>query len=406
MMDVDISHIWSGISLPELLAIEKDISDAHEKLSEAWTGWMGAQELPPILEAAQTIRRHAPICVVVASEDVCAGIRAIMELLPAEKDAPEMIFAGFTLSPRQWNTVVHRLEGKDFSAIVISRTGTTLESAIAFRDLRWMMERRFGTEEAARRIYTVTEEGSPLWQMAQEHRWRSLPMGTEAQFDVLGPAGLLPMAVAGLDVEKILRGAEKTPEQYNLRSFENPLWLYTGVRNALYHKGYDMEVFSGFGMGFRQLGAWWQQLFAGTEGKQGKGPMPVPAEYPQDFYTLGCRLQAGQRRVFETMVSFETQWTDHTIGSDVSNLDGLNHLAGQTLEQVRRQSHGETVFAHDEVGIPVMTMDAGILDAQKLGEMFGFLILSCCLSAYVLGIDLFPRPEAVTEADGKQEIQK
>lgn len=399
MVDVDISHIWSGITLPELLAIEKDISAAHEKLAEQMEDWPvireDAPELEHILTVAERIRTTTQVCVIVAASEACSGIRAAMELLPCSEGAPEILFAGDTLSLSQWNGLTKALEGRDYSLIAISPRGTTLESAIAFRGLRWALERRLGTEEASQRIYTVTVEESPLWQLAQQRNWESFSIPEVGGFDVLSAAGLLPLAVAGLDIAALLRGGEKARKCCDLRSFENPLWLYTGVRNALYHKGYHTEVFGGFGPELWALGIWWQQLFSQAEGKQGKGPFPVPAVYPQDLHTIGHRLRAGERHIFETMVNFEKQDGEYTVVSDVSDLEGVNHLAGKSLEQVRQYAYAEVLASHDDAGIPVITMELGNPEAESLGELLVFLILASMLSGCMLGVE-----------QSKQEIRK
>lgn len=389
MIDVDISHIWNGISLPELLETEREIFAAHERLAEELAD-VPAPELERIAAAAEAIRSAVPICVVIAAADQLTGIQAAMELLPHPEKGTQLLFAGFTLSTRQWNRLTAQLEGKDFTLLVISQTGTILESAIAFRDLRWLMERRFGTEAMEKRIFAVTREDSPLWQMARQQRWECFATRSGLYENVLGPGGLLPLAVAGMDIARILQGAERAKADYDLRSFENPLWLYAGVRNALCRKGCRLEVLGGFYPGFRQLGIWWQQLFSGMEGRCGKGPFPIPAEYPQDLYGPGWRLLSGEQGVFETLLCVSGEDAAHTVGSDVNDLEGLNCLAGKTLEEVRQQMYQSTVSDHDDAGIPVMTMDLGQLDPEKLGEIFAFFTLACGISAHILGADTAP----------------
>ena len=299
MIQMDISNIWGQIDLPDLLAIEKEAFDAHEMLSTGtgrgaeFRGWLHLptkttpEELERIQAAAEQIRSDSDVCVVVGIGGSYLGPRAAIELLQGAnrnlgrgKGDPQIFFAGNSLSTRHWNELTGLLEGKDFSVIVISKSGTTLEPAIAFRGLKWMLERRYGTEEAANRIYAVTDpENGALRQMATEQSWQSFPIprNVGGRFSVLTAVGLLPMAVAGIDIGKVIAGAAEAEETYNLRSFENPVWLYAAVRNVAYRQGMAVELLESFEPAFRSFGLWWQQLFGESEGKEGKGLFPACA---------------------------------------------------------------------------------------------------------------------------------
>ena len=287
------------------------------------------------------------------------------------------------------------LEGKDFSVAVISKSGTTTEPAIATRALRWLLERRYGTDAAKKRIYAITdpEEGA-LRQMAREEGWESfvIPPNVGGRYSVLTAVGLLPMAVAGIDPLEVLRGAAEAKKEYDLRSFENPVWLYAAIRNLMYRKGKAMELLESFEPGFRSMGLWWQQLFGESEGKDGKGIFPVYAEFTPDLHSLGQMIQQGQRNLFETMLRFDPPENPTTIGSDYKNLDGLNYLEGKTLDFVDEQAYRGTLAAHADDGVPVITMDLGPLNERKLGELFWFFELACGISAYVLGVNPFDQP--------------
>ena len=414
MINVDISNVWGDLSLPDLLSIEKEVSDAHAMLADG-TGagaefreWLDlparepAEETRRILKAAEKIRSDSEICVVVGIGGSYLGPRAAIELLQGPNrnisrgmGDPQIFFAGNSLSTRHWNELMGLLEGKDFSVIVISKSGTTTESAIAFRGLRWILERKYGTDEAGKRIYAVTDpEKGALRQMAAEEKWEtfSIPSGAGGRFSVLSPVGLLPMAVAGIDILEVLNGAADAKEEYGLRSFENPLWLYAGVRNALYRKGKVIEIFESFEPGFQLLGRWWQQLFGESEGKDGKGIFPATAELTADLHSLGQLIQEGQRHLFETMVRFDAPEKQHLIGSDWKDLDDLNYLEGKTLDFVDQMAYEGTVAAHVDGGVPVITMDCGELNDRKVGELFFFLQLACGISAYVLGVNPFDQP--------------
>jgi glucose-6-phosphate isomerase len=311
------------------------------------------------------------------------------------KGDPRIFFAGNSLSTRHWNELMHLLEGKDFSVIVISKSGTTLEPAIAFRGLRWLLERKYGTDEAAERIYAITDPVcGALHQMAAEEKWETftIPVGVGGRYSVLSPVGLLPMAVAGIDIMAVLNGAMDAKEEYDIRSFENPVWLYAGVRNALYRKGKAIELFESFEPGFRSFGLWWQQLFGESEGKDGKGLFPAYAELTADLHSLGQFIQEGPRNMFETMVRFAPPVRKMIIGEDIRDLDGLNYLAGKSLDFVEEQAFQGTMAAHCDGGCPVIAIDCGELTAETLGGLFWFFELSCAISAYLLEVNPFDQP--------------
>ncbi len=414
MIKVDISDVWGQIALPDLLSIEKEVSAAHMTLTEGsgagndFLGWLDLPvreptgEITRIQKAAEKIRSDSDVCVVVGIGGSYLGPRAAIELLQGPnhnigkgKGDPQICFAGNGLSTRHWNELMRLLEGKDFSVIVISKSGTTTEPAIAFRGLRWLLERKYGTDEANKRIYAVTDPcKGALHQMVGEEGWETfvIPPSTGGRFSVLTPVGLLPMAVAGIDIMAIMNGAMDAKEAYDLRSFENPVWLYAAVRNLMYRNGKAMEIFVSYEPGFRMFGGWWQQLFGESEGKDGKGIFPVTAEFTADLHSLGQMLQQGERNMFETMVRFDPPPQKYTIGSDWKNLDGLNYLEGKTLDFVEEKAYLGTLTAHVDGGVPVITMDCGELSDRKVGELFYFLELCCGVSAYVLGVNPFDQP--------------
>ncbi len=415
MITVDISNVWGQLSLPDLLSVEAEIAEAHKALLEGtrpgsdFLGWLTlptteeTEEMRRIQTSADWIRENSDVFVVIGIGGSYLGPRAAIELMQGcnhnigkGKGNPQIYFAGNTLSTRAWNELQHLLEGKDFSVAVISKSGTTTEPAIAFRSLKWMLERKYGTDGARKRIYAITDPcNGALRQMATEEGWESfvIPPAAGGRFSVLTPVGLLPMAVAGIDIRKVMAGAAEAKEVYNqLHSFENPAWLYAGVRNMLYRGGKVMELLESYEPGFRMMGFWWQQLFGESEGKDGKGIFPVSAEFTADLHSLGQMIQQGERNMFETMVRFDAPEQQHIIGEDYKDLDGLNYLAGKSLDFVDEQAFQGTLAAHVDGGVPVLVMDMGRLDEEKLGEMFYFFELSCGISAYVLGVNPFDQP--------------
>ena len=414
MIKVDISNVWGEASLSDLLALEAEVAAAHNTVVDGtgagndFLGWLNlpvtepTEEMVRIMDAAKRIRESSDVLVVIGIGGSYLGPRAAIELLQGAnhnigkgKGNPQIFFAGNGLSTRHYNELLRLLEGKDFSLCVISKSGTTTEPAIAFRGLKWLLERKYGTDEARKRVYAVTDAArGALRQMADEERWETfiIPDDVGGRFSVLTPVGLLPIAAAGIDIMAMLRGAYEAKEAYNLRSFENPVWLYAAVRNMLYRQGKKIELFESFEPGFKMMGGWWQQLFGESEGKDGKGIFPATAELTADLHSLGQMIQEGERNLFETMVRFDAPEQKMVIGEDVKNLDGLNYIAGKTLDFVDEKAFLGTMAAHVDGGVPVISIDCGELDPKKLGEMFYFFELSCGISAYMLGVNPFNQP--------------
>ena len=414
MIKVDISNVWGELALPDLLAMEKEVAAAHNTLMEGsgagndFLGWLDlpttedTDEIRRVCAAAKKIRANSDAFVVIGIGGSYLGPRAAIELMQGPnhnigkgKGNPQIYYAGNGLSTRHWNELCRLLEGKDFSIAIISKSGTTTEPAIATRALRWMLERKYGTDGAKKRIYAITDPcKGALRQMATEEGWETfvIPPNVGGRFSVLTAVGLLPMAVAGIDPREVLKGAADAKKAYDLRSFENPAWLYSAVRNLLYRRGKKIELFESFEPGFKMMGGWWQQLFGESEGKDGKGLFPVTAEFTADLHSLGQMIQQGERNIFETMVRFDAPEAKYTITPDWKNLDGLNYLEGKTLDFVDEKAFLGTLAAHVDGGVPVVTMDVGELNNEKLGEMFYFLELCCGISAYILDVNPFNQP--------------
>ena len=414
MIKVDISNVWGDLSLPDLLNAEKEVFDAHMTLSERngagndFLGWLNlpvaqeTEEISRIRAAAQKIRSDSDVFVVIGIGGSYLGPRAAIELMQGcnhnigkGKGNPQIYYAGNTLSTRAWNELTRLLEGKDFSIAIISKSGTTTEPAIATRALRWLLERRYGTDGARKRTYAITDPvNGALRQMATEEGWETfvIPPDVGGRYSVLTAVGLLPMAVAGIDPMEVMKGACEAKKAYDIRSFENPVWLYAATRNLLYRNGKVMEIMESFEPGYRMMGGWWQQLFGESEGKDGKGIFPVSAEFTTDLHSLGQMIQQGERNMFETMIRFDPPAQELVIDGDYKNLDGLNYLEGKTLDFVDEQAFQGTLAAHVDGNVPVITMDMGELNAQKLGEMFYFFELACGISAYMLGVNPFNQP--------------
>ena len=397
----------------DIKGLETQVSAAHGLVNDKtglgndFLGWVDLpvnydkEEFARIEAAAARIRKDTDIFIAIGIGGSYLGARAAIEFLKSphynakKKDTPDVYFAGNTISSTALSDLLELCEGRRVSINVISKSGTTTEPAIATRALRWMLERKYGTEGAKSRIYAITDPcKGALRQMATEEGWETfvIPPDVGGRFSVLTPVGLLPLAVAGIDIMELMNGAADAKGSYDLRSFENPVWQYAAVRNLLYRNGKAMEIFESYEPGFKMFGGWWQQLFGESEGKDGKGLFPVTAEFTADLHSLGQMIQQGQRNIFETMVRFDPPAARYTIGSDWKNLDGLNYLEGKTLDFVDEKAYLGTVAAHVDGGVPVITMDCGELNDRKVGELFYFLELCCGVSAYILDVNPFNQP--------------
>ena len=412
MLNVDISNIWQEYTLNDLLGLEKEVFAAHKTLIEGkgpggeFLGWLNLPTFEPtdemlrIRAAAKRIREHSDVFVVVGIGGSYLGPRAAIELVKGSnhnlrgKD-PQVFFAGNNLSTRAWQELCALLEGKDFSINIISKSGTTTEPAIATRALKWMLERRYGADEARKRIFVTTDpDKGALRQMAAEEGYETfvIPPDVGGRYSVLTAVGLLPMAVAGMDITEIMFGAASAKRDMDVLSFENPVWLYAAARNLLYRKGKAMEFLCNWEPAARFFGGWWQQLFGESEGKDGKGLFPVTAEFTADLHSLGQMIQQGERNIFETVIRFEPPRKKTMIEMDWKDLDGLNYLEGKSLDYVEEQAFQGTLQAHVDGGVPVILVQADEICDRTLGELFWFFELSCGVSAYVLGVNPFNQP--------------
>ena len=406
-------HLARFVKESEFAAIYPQVEAAHNLLESRtgpgndFLGWVDLpvnydkEEFARIKQAAAKIMSDTDVLLVIGIGGSYLGARAAIEAMAGSlynatrTNTPEIYFVGNSISSSYLNQVLKICEGKRVSLNIISKSGTTTEPAVAFRVLKEYLEKTVGKEEAKSRIYAITDPcKGALRQMATEEGWETfvIPPNVGGRYSVLTAVGLLPLAVAGIDIMEMMNGAADAKESYDLRSFENPVWQYAAVRNLLYRNGKVLEIFESFEPGFKMFGGWWQQLFGESEGKDGKGIFPATAEFTADLHSLGQMIQQGQRNIFETMVRFDPPAQTYTIGSDWKNLDGLNYLEGKTLDFVDEKAYLGTVAAHVDGGVPVITIDAGELNDRKVGELFYFLELCCGVSAYILGVNPFNQP--------------
>lgn len=392
MVNVDISNVWTCVSLPELLEQEREIFDAHVRMTEAereGDGFMGWLRMPAsagerlasgIAQAARKICDQSDILLICGCGGAFHGTKAAIEAYcGAEYNLtrqPKILFVGQTLSTAQWKKLSRILRDQDYSLLLISPDGSALAPNVATRGLRWMMERRYGAE-AKNRIYVATLVGTSMHTMAQEEGYELFPMPKQPGgfMSTLTSAAFLPMAVAGIDPQAVLEGAAESDRNLNIRSFENPAWLYSAARHLLMKKGRTVELLCVADEDLLAVGHWWQR----TLWRQGAAIAAQAALLPGDLEAFD-RMAAGSK-MFETMLHFEKSATKVPVEMDWKDYDGLGFLSGKTVDQVESSLLQAVVQTHNDAGVPVFDVDAGELTAENLGAMLHFFELSAALCA-------------------------
>jgi glucose-6-phosphate isomerase len=411
MLETDISNIWGSIDFESLMRMESRLSDAHSTLSEGtglgsdFLGWYHLPsgtteaELDAIQEAANQIRRDSKALVVIGIGGSYLGARAAIEFMNGtmhnEKDPVKIYFAGNHLSTRALNDLVEQLEHVDFSINIVSKSGSTMETAVAARLFRWLLNRKYGPEKAKERIYVTTDpQKGKLRTLTKEEGYVSFPIPANVggRYSVFTACGLLPMAVAGIDIRSVMAGARQAETELDVRSMENPAWLYAAARNLLYENGKKIELLCSYEPDTEYIGRWWQQLFGESEGKDGKGIFPACAQFTTDLHSMGQMIQQGERNMFETVVRFDPDPKALNIEIDWKNIDDLNYLAGKPVDYVEKNAFEGVLTAHVDGGVPVIVLNAGAMNARTLGYLMYFFQLSCGLSAYTLGVNPFNQP--------------
>ena len=414
MIQMDLSHIRQFIPLPYEEARAAQLRLAHSHLQHGdgaggeFTGWVqlprqyDREEFARIQAAARKIQQDSQALVVIGIGGSYLGARGVIECLCSpnynlkKKDTPNIYFTGNGLSSDQMAELMDLLEGVDFSVNVISKSGTTTEPAVAFRFFRKLLEERYGPEEAARRIYATTDRRKgALKALADQAGYETfvVPDDIGGRYSVLTAVGLLPIAVAGVDICQLMEGAETMMEVCAKTDMaENPAWQYAAARYELYRTGKKIEVLAAYEPSFRFMAEWWKQLYGESEGKEGKGLFPASVEYTADLHSMGQYLQEGRRNLFETVVRFTPHSGELTVPYDAENGDGLNFLAGKAMSDLKQQAMDGTLLAHVEGGVPNIRVCCGERNAFTLGELIYFFCYACGLSGYLLDVNPFDQP--------------
>jgi len=359
-------------------------------------------EFRRIKAAAERIRSDSDVLLVIGVGGSYLGARAATELLRSPnynltlKHTPNIYFVGNNFSAEHINEIGHLLRNKNFSINVVSKSGETLEPAIAFRVFKELLESRYGDIGARSRIYVTTDKSKGAlrqWTDKEGFETFVIPSRIGGRFSILTAAGLLPMAATGIDIDKVLAGAFDAMKTYTEdRSFDNPAWQYAGIRQALYSKGTNIEVLACFEPAFRYMAEWWKQLFGESEGKGHGGIFPASVDFSADLHSMGQYLQDGSRALLETVVSFEQFRRDIKVPKLAEDYDGLGYLTGQSVEFINRAAKQGTIKAHIDGGIPVMQLILSDMSETVFGWLAYFFQFSCGLSALVQGVNPFDQP--------------
>jgi len=418
MINVDISNVWSCVTLPQLLGSEKEIFDAHNHLCShrsdqpEFLAWLQLPDsitgrlIHAIRRISDKICGNSDILIVCGSGSACQGAKAAIDLFRGSTGMrhgkPQIIFTGTSLSSRQWLELTDLLEGREYSLHIVSDDGLSTSVNLTARGLRWMMERKYGPQ-AKERISVSTLVGSPLHRMGQEEGYELFPMPKDpgGTCSALTAAALIPMAVAGIDPLDVLEGAAEAQKELDVRSFENPVWLYTAARHVFAAKGRRQELLCCFDHALTAWGSWWQYLARRQQCRGGFGVFPQTCLLPDDLCALDAMALSGQQDCFETLLYFDPIAKKVPVEMDWKDYDGLGFLSGKSLEFVEQQMLVAMVERHANEGVPLLELQAGELTTQKLGELLYFFELTAALNAVLNGIDPF---EPVIPLSGEQAI--
>lgn len=412
-VDLKNSNITKKSILEYKQKVEKIHKDLHERanLEDDFAGWVelptnyDKKEFARIKKAAKKIKKESDILVVIGIGGSYLGARAVIEalthtfynMLPdKQRKFPQILYVGNNLSPNYLNDLIEYIGNKDFSVNVISKSGTTTEPAIAFRIFREILENKYGIEEARSRIYATTDkEKGALKTLAENEGYETfvVPDNVGGRYSVLTAVGLLPIATAGIDIDKLMEGARLAQERYDDPDLKyNECYQYAVARNILYKDKKNIEILVNYEPKMHYFTEWWKQLFGESEGKQKKGIFPAGVDFTTDLHSMGQYIQEGRRNLFETVISIENSASDMIIHPDDDNLDGLNYLAGKGLDFVNKKAMEGTIKAHVTGEVPNIVLHVEKLDAENMGELIYFFEKACSMSGMILGINPFNQP--------------
>ena len=415
MSNIKVNLENTDLKKEELMKYNEKVEKAHEELHSVadnendFVGWLhlptnyNKEEFERIKKCAEKIKKDSEVFLVIGIGGSYLGARAVIESLTntfynacSNIKTPKIFFVGNNMSPNYMNDLLECIGNKDISINVISKSGTTTEPAIAFRIFREFMESKYGVDEARKRIYITTDkEKGALKTLSNEEEYETfvIPDNIGGRYSVLTAVGLLPIAVAGIDIDKLMYGAKNAEDKYNENSVKyNQCYQYAVARNILYSQEKTTEILVNYEPKMQYFTEWWKQLYAESEGKENKGIFPTGAMFTTDLHSIGQYIQEGRRNLFETVISIENPETDITIKKDADNIDGLNFVADKTMDYVNKKAMQGTIEAHVAGGVPNIIITMERLDAENLGELIYFFELACAISGKLLGVNPFNQP--------------
>ena len=413
---LNTEHLQHFIGNTDIAAIENEVISAKKTLLDGsgkgndFLGWVNLpaeisqDEINNIKKDVERLAGKVRLFVVVGIGGSYLGARAVIEALQSEfamqdtgRKFPYIVYSGHTLSEDYYCQLMQVLDKQDYAVAVISKSGTTTEPAVAFRLIKSHIEKKYGKAEAAKRIIAITDaRRGALHDIAVQEGYQMyvIPDNVGGRFSVLTPVGLLPIAMSGYDIDKLLQGARDMREECirNDKVEENPALLYAAIRNLLYRKGLKVEILENFVPQLKYISEWWKQLYGESEGKEGKGILPHSLSFTTDLHSMGQYVQEGERLMFETVLSVERPQQRIEIPSDEKNLDGINYLVGKTLTEINHNAELGTILAHCDGGVPVLRILIPEVNEYVLGQLIYFFEFACGVSGYVLRVNPFDQP--------------
>ena len=409
-MNIKINLENTGIDNKKVMEYKEKVKKIDNELREKandekeFLGWIelpttyNKEEFERIKKAAEKIRNDSKVFVCIGIGGSYLGARAVIEALTDsfDKNGIQIYYAGNNLSSDYLNEMLNAIGNKDISINVISKSGTTTEPAIAFRIFREFLENKYGLEEARKRIYVTTDkEKGALKQLANEEGYETfiVPDNIGGRYSVLTAVGLLPIAVAGINIDDLMAGARMAQVKYSEPDLKyNECYQYAVSRNILYDDGKEIEILANYNPKLHYFVEWWKQLFGESEGKDEKGIFPAGVDFTTDLHSMGQYIQQGQRNLIETVINVVKPQSDIEIKKDEDNLDGMNFVAGKTLDYVCKKAMEGTIQAHVNGGVPNVLIDLETLNEENLGALIYFFELACAMSGSILGVNPFNQP--------------
>lgn len=412
MSNIKVKLDNTGIEMRKIMTYQKKVEEIDKEIREKaldkdeFLGWINLptnydkKEFDRIKKSANTIRENSKVFVCIGIGGSYLGARAVIEALTnsfnKEANGPQIFYAGNNLSSEYIAEMIEAIGDRDISINVISKSGTTTEPAIAFRIFRELLENKYGLEEARKRIYVTTDsKKGALKQLANEEGYETfvIPDNVGGRYSVLTAVGLLPIAVAGIDIEELMNGARIAQSKYiepNLKY--NECYQYAVARNILYKEGKEIEILANYNPKLHYFVEWWKQLYGESEGKEEKGIFPAGVDFTTDLHSMGQYIQEGQRNLIETVINVVNPEVDIEIKADEDNLDGMNFVAGKTVDYVCKKAMEGTIEAHVNGGVPNFVIDIEKLDPATIGNLIYFFELACAMSGKILGVNPFNQP--------------